>query len=147
MIDLKITSDEKGIYDLTIVAGRFESVDSFDTSIVMSYFGEVRAASSEVSSAQDQRGWWGNLFNLDPYYEYGSKLWLIYQSRCLVETLNLGIGYLEDSFEWYVQDGYATQVNVTGEIIENNIRFYITIFPNDNEPIHRAFNLWRKTGE
>jgi phage gp46-like protein len=147
MIDLKLTKNNDGIYDLTIVEGKFETITNFDTSLIMSYFGEVRADDSEIPVVQRQGGWWGNLYSAYPDYQYGSKLWLLYQARANLDTLNKGVAYLEDACQWYIDDEYATQVNVTGKLSGSNITFNIEMVALNNTIINRSFDLWEHTGE
>lgn len=147
MIDLKLSLNSEGMYDLSITNGRFDTVNNFDTSLIMSFYGEARAADSEIPVVQRQGGWWGNLFNSTLDYEYGSKLWLLYQARANNDTLNAGIAYLNDAFQWYIDDGYARQVNVTGTRRGSQITFFIEIVAQNNEIINRAYELWQETGK
>jgi phage gp46-like protein len=147
MIDLKLSLNSEGMYDLSITNGRLDTINSFDTSLIMSFYGEARAAESEIPVVQRQGGWWGNLFNATLDYEYGSKLWLLYQARANNNTLNAGIAYLTDAFQWYVDDNYARQVNVTGTRRGNQIRFFIEMITPNNDIINFAADLWQETGK
>ena len=149
MIDLKLLANTQGIYDLSILDGALETINSFDTSLIMSFYGEARADQSEIAVPQNQRGWWGNFYNNspDPNYEYGGKLWLLYQARCNLETLNLGTSYLQDAFQWYIDDGYASDVEVLGTMTsKTQIQYNITIYTPNNETINKSFPLWQSTG-
>lgn len=145
MVDLKLTLTSDGYYDLSISNGKFDTVNGFETALLMSFFSEKRAAPSEVPIPQNQRGWWGNLFSPYSGYEMGSKVWLLSQARITQDTLNLGLKYVEEGYQWLLDDGYAEKVIVTGDITSERIRFYITVYRINSEVLNISYDLWQQT--
>ena len=150
-IDLKLTKGDKEYYDINFGSGGdFEKVEGLETSILMSFYGEKRAGEGEVVRPELRRGWLGNKINAqaitdDLDYEIGSKLWLLYQARLLTETLNLAIDYVKNGFQWYIDDNIAKNIEVSGEIEQNNIRIDIVLIRNDDTIDNESFLLWNKT--
>lgn len=142
---LKQNSDTK-FFDLSIKDGDFESVNNFDTSIIVSLFSDKRADASEVGSSHLRRGWWGDLFNDDPTFQSGSKLWLLDQARLTENILNSAIDYARNSLQWLVDDNLADNIQVTGILQENGIRLNIVIFRGQSKVFNRFFDLWQNSG-
>ena len=144
-IDLKLTRNN-GIYDLTIKDGDYESIESFDTALIMTIFGERRANESNQPINQNRRGWWGNIVLDQEGFEYGSLLWTFYQTRLNTDTKNLLQSKLFEAIEWFIIDGLLVNAEVNSEIINNNIKFTITLFRSNNNVESRSFKLWDNTG-
>jgi phage gp46-like protein len=146
-IDLKLAKDDAtGLYDLSLTAGDFTLVDSFDTSVQVSILGDERADQSEVPSSELRRGWWGNQFNDDIAFQLGSKLWLLYQARATQDTLNSAINFAQNSLQWLVDDGHAQEVAVTGVRTIDNITLTVNIFRDQARVETRYYDLWDNTG-
>lgn len=148
-IDLKVrVRKNQSFYDINFQeSGDFELVEGFDTSIQMSFFGEVRADPTEMIPPELRRGWWGNELSRVDGYEVGNKLWLLHQARNTQETLNLAVNYVRQGFQWYIDDGLAKRVEVSGErdLENDNINITITIFRSNDEITSEQFQLWNKT--
>lgn len=148
MIDLDVQPryDNNQIFDIAFNdEGDFLMTDSFDTAIKMSFFGEVRADRSEAPSPERRRGWWGNTVN-DDAYEFGSKLWLLDQVRSTQDTLNKAINYTQLGFQWFVNDNLLSNINVTGELLPDNVRIQITLVRSNSIVETRYFDLWQNSG-
>lgn len=112
-IDIKLIDNGEGEYDIGFSdTGDFILDDSFETAILMSIFCEKRADKTEVPDVLFQRGWIGNLFFPDGY-EIGSKIWLYEQARLTNDTINGIKDELINATKWMIEDGYATDINVT----------------------------------
>ena len=98
-------------YDLVIGDdGDFVKLDSFDTALQISLIGsDRRASATEEPIPQKRRGWIGNQYQP---IEYGSKLWLLYQSRLTNETVNRARNYCQQALQWIVDLGYAQSILV-----------------------------------
>lgn len=147
-IDLKLTEDStNGLYDVSFLNGDFETVNSFDTSLTVSLFGDARATESQIPQAHLRRGWWGNEFDDDfPIYQLGSRLWLLHQARNTQDTLNSAIDFTKESLQWLVDKGHAKSVEVTGQRTTNNITLAITINRGNSVVETRYYDLWDNTG-
>lgn len=137
----------KGYYDISFTNGDFTLTDGFDTSLIMSLFCERRAAASEVPAPELRRGWWGNLLNEVIGFEIGSKLWLLYQERNTQDVLNNAINYVQECLQWFIDDDYLDNVNVTGERKEESISINIELLRNQNIVYSKSFDLWQLTGK
>jgi len=144
-VDVSLIKDDENIYDLNIENGDFVSNDSFETAIQMSIFGEVRADRSEVPTPEFRRGWWGNTTNRVVNYQIGSKIWLLEQARRTPTTLNLAIDYARNSLQWLIDDGHATNIEVSGEFTDEGVRLNIVIFRPQDKVQNFTFDLWDNT--
>ena len=117
-VDIALIKQDDGTYDIAVdTDGDLVKTQDIDTAIYMSLMTDKRAASSEVSLPQNQRGWWGNLLNADSDYEIGSKMWLLDQSRRTQDALNKGQQWVTDCLQWLVMDGYIKKITVTPEYV------------------------------
>ena len=143
--DLAMEKDAQGNYDLVIENGLFKTTQSFETAIQMSFFLDARADPSEEPIAENRRGWWGNEFSLVPNRQLGNKLWLLFQARAIQETLLKAIEFTKEGFQHFVDDGFATKVEVDGNLLQDRINLNIQIFTNQDVIIEKTFTLWLNT--
>lgn len=144
--DVALSVVPAGYYDIAIGAdGDIEKTDSFDTALLLSIFCERRASESEVPEPQRRRGWIGNLYGI---VEYGSKLWLLYQARLTLSTVNRARGYLEQSLSWLTEGGYLKRVVVTTsrDIDRSALIADIQLIRFDDTIDTRNYTLWDNTG-
>ncbi len=147
MIDIKLTVDEHGAFDLSIVDGDFEGVEGFDTAINWSLFGDKRAPADKVSKPEKRRGWLGDLTSPVEGREQGSWLWLLNQRRLNQDTLNDAVSFARDALAWFVEDDIAKDVTVTGIIVpQQGIRLTIIITTLDGRTDTHYVPLWEVTG-
>lgn len=146
-IDIAIQQDSTGKFYTELSNGDFLTNNSFDTSLIISLFGDKRADPSEVPTVENRRGWWGNPFNTDDItFELGSKLWLLHQERATPATLSKAISYAKDALQWLVDDGFAQRVDVSGNLSQNNIQLIVTIFRDAAVTETKYYSLWDNTG-
>lgn len=148
-IDIALIQDSAtGIYDIAFENGDFQSVNSFDTSIIVSLFADARATASQVPRSELRRGWWGNQFDPSfPLFELGSKLWLLYQARNTQDTLNNAIDFARNSLQWLVNDNNAKSVNVSGALTASGITLTIVIDRGSSIVETRYYDLWNNSGQ
>jgi phage gp46-like protein len=122
------------------------ATDGFDTAIKMSLMCERRADSSEISTSQYRRGWFGNLILDYDNFEIGSKLWLLSQARADQLNLNLAKTYTQAAFQWMVDDNLIKKLDVFTRY-DRNFKLIITIiFYRSNDKTESiAYNLWDNT--
>ena len=144
-IDIRLTRDQRGLFDMTIGAdGDFTQTPGMDTSLVMSLGVDARADGSEVAAPERRRGWWGNELDATGF-EIGSKLWLLDQARKTQTTANRGRDYAKKALEWLVTDGYADDVVVSPSFISDGIALSIDIHRANSVTESLAYELWEHT--
>lgn len=144
--DILMTSDENGVYDISLTSeGDIANGDFFDTSLLYSIYGERRALSSEVPTSSRRGGWVGNEFE---NYENGSKLWIYYQSKLTRTIINNIESEAVNALRWLISDNFAVQtINAVGSLIGNSgLGITITIERTNSEIFQRYFELWNNTG-
>lgn len=132
-------------FDIALENGDLQQDLSFYTAIMSSLFVNKRANSDEITQPQNQSGWWGNLYNQDPTYEIGSKLWILKQTRNTTDILNKGISFIQDGLKWLPDGGYCQSVNVSGKRTSDNIEFSIVIHVTKNQVEKYTIKLWENT--
>jgi phage gp46-like protein len=143
MQDIKLKANSQGLYDRVIGEnGDFETVDGFETAILVSLFTDARAPKSLVPNAERRRGWAGSL-SLDSFE--GSILWVYEQSRLTQDTMNAIESAAYEALYWMVRDKIAKNIQVSVEKKSRGVEIFITITANNNT-VHRYGVLWQKTG-
>jgi phage gp46-like protein len=138
----------KGDYDISIDTntGDFEAANGFDTAILMTIFEQRRASASETPNPQFRGGWCGNQVNQIENFEIGSKAWLLKNSRRTQDNINLLETYLQDGFQWMVEDGHADSVEVIGSMSADGFSVIINFIRNNTVFDSKSFDLWQNTG-
>lgn len=74
----------------------------------------------------------------------GSKLWLLAREKQLASVINRANEYARESLQWLIEDGIASNVEVTAETLEPNILgLSIKIYkPQGDEISFRFQNVW-----
>ena len=148
-IDIVFSQSPDGLYDLTIdpTTGDRAGTEGLQTAILLSTFCERRAEAAEVSQPELRRGWVGNLVgeHASAGFEYGSKLWLLEQSRLSQQTVNRAIDYLKSAYQWFIDDGMVQHIGVTGEKTGTTIAARITFVSPENVIETKLFDLVNKT--
>lgn len=148
-VDVQLARGANKIYDCVIASnGDLATVDSFNTSLAVSLFGEKRANVSEVPQASRRRGWWGNETNDEIAFELGSKLWIVMaQPRKTTLNLNRAKSYAEDCLKWLVEDGFLQRVEVAASFTEIGLRLKIDLYRSQDIIETRYYDLWNNSGE
>ena len=145
-VDLKLKKNAEGIYDLVIAEnGDLESVDSFETALLMSVYAEKRADESQAPVAQRRRGWIGNAWGDRENFEMGSLLWLLEQARLTTRTLNEAITFFRDGLQWLVDDGHLIKIDVDGIRTSTNVVLTAVLFRSASVSETFSFELWNNT--
>lgn len=145
MIDASLTQSKSG-YDFTISNGDIASIDNFKTAIEVSLFSDARADSSQVYLPEYRRGWLGDTASPIDNQNYGSLLWLIEQERLTQSTLNKAVSYAREALQWLIDQGQASNVEVSGEIqAPEGIVLYIVITSVSGQTESHYANLWEAT--
>lgn len=148
MIDVELTQDEYGRFDIDIENGDLAHEDGFETAIWVSLFTDARAPSSKVTLPEARRGWVGNTVSTVIGRDLGSLLWIAEQRRMNQDTVNEIVGYVQSALNWFVDDGLAARVEVSGEIVATyGIRLFIEITSPNGSTTNQYVNLWELTGD
>ncbi len=146
-IDLVLEVGDQEVYDLEFTTeGDLKATDSIDTALLMSLFTDKRADSSEIREAGQRRGWFGDLFNDDPNYKTGSKIWLHIDQGIVDEgTLSNINDKALNSLNWMIEDSIVDDIKIFSSIKSNTeIEIKIQFFIGDNV-IERNFILWENS--
>lgn len=126
--------------------GDLATTEGLNTSLTVSFLTDRRAAESEVTNPRYRRGWWGNLFSINPDFpEIGSKIWLLDQSSNEQNTINNAVAYAQDAYRWLTDLNYADQVEVTATSNFDTLNINVKIIKNNDVVSERIYNLWQNT--
>ena len=102
--DLAITLNIDSDWDITYLNGQPEMTDSFDTSVILSVFGEP--------------DFWQNDLTNNPAEKYISDFpAVIRDGRVSNKTLNDGTAAIKRALKWMIDISAAEKVEVTGEVL------------------------------
>lgn len=147
MNDIKVTFQSDGSFDIPIENGDLANVEGFDTAIWVSLFTDARAPESKVIQPENRRGWLGDTESPVSGRDLGGLLWLTEQRRLTQDTLNEVVDYARQSLQWFVDDGLAKSLDVTGEIVpQHGISLKITINVPQGSTVTHYVKLWEATG-
>lgn len=144
--DVRLVRKDDGLFDLQVSNNVLETVDGFETAIIVSLLTDARAPSSAVQTPSRRRGWVGNVLNAASGRQLGSRLWLYKQARLTDAVLNNITVAAQESLNWMIEDGIAKSVAATA--LKNDLRsvtvnIVITTVKGKEE---RYAVLWRQTG-
>ena len=146
--DVKIIQDpDTNNWDIDFENGDFALTDGLDSALYLSVLGEQRATPEEISNPIYRRGHFTNVFQENPFYEVGSKLWLTLNQRIVSSALFPDIEQnIRDGVRWMIDDAVIEDVQVelsiADRVLEVNIGLisldksdsqYITLFINTFE--------------
>lgn len=146
MIDIK-TIQVNGMFDIPIENGDLAGVEGFDTAIWISLFTDARAPETIVVTPENRRGWLGDVESPVEGRDLGGLLWVAEQRRLNQDTVNEVVDYARKSLEWFIQDGLATSVEVSGVIVPlSGILLTIVINVPQGQTVTHYVKLWEVTG-
>lgn len=159
--DLGIFMTELGA-DCVATAGDVLGDDSLRTAVILSLFCHRRAEDEDVipDGTNNKRGWWAD--TVAPLTDYGlgqtaadggttdrigSRLWLLSREKQLPEVLARAKYYAEESLQWLLDDGRATDVTVTATNPQQGwLALEITITLPDGSTYAGNYNYQPATG-
>ena len=80
--------------------------------VIVSLFTWRRANPDDELPGSDLQGWWGDSFAQLPGDRIGSRLWLLWRTTLVPETLRRAKEYATEALQWLLDDGVATAVQV-----------------------------------
>lgn len=102
-----------------------------ETAAYVSLFTDQRAEDSDTlpDNSVDKRGWWAD-------NTFGSKLWLLRRERTVNEVLGRAEQYALSALQWMIDDGVASEVNVTAERADTyTLQLTVQIAQPEGEPV------------
>lgn len=141
-IDIKLTPDDTGLYDISIKDDDFESVDGFQSAITTSLFSDGRSPAYNMPDSVRRRGWIGNIGT--PKLPT-SLLWLLDQSRLTQAILNSAKLYVEECLQWMIDNLIAKTVDVEITAEDRGAIVYVTML-GYNDKSNRYYMIWKETG-
>lgn len=120
--------------------------NGLETAVIQSLFTDRRADDDDVlpNNINDKRGWYGDGWLTQANDKLGSKLWLLARKKQLPSVINRASEYARESLQWLIDDGIASNIEVTAEILEpNTLGLSIKIYkPQGDEISFRFQNVW-----
>lgn len=105
---------KNGVADLAITNGVDQLGSELETNILVSLFTDAR----DVNGVQEKRGYWGA--------DIGSLIWTLFRENATRENLQRVINYCRESLQWFIDEGIASNIDVSGTILNLN-GFHIII--------------------
>lgn len=132
MIDIKLNSNQYGIFDMLITDGVSEE-ETLKTAIIISLFSDARS-SGERGSAIDSL-----------YTEsWGSREWTLEREKLTPQTAQKLEEFTREALKWLITEKIAKSIQVTTEIVKpKTIIREIKIFKPDGSVLgYRFSNIW-----
>lgn len=146
MLDIALIQDDNGLFDIALNGfGDLESVDDFSSAIDVSLLSDARADESQISNPERRRGWIGDVASPVAGRKLGSLNWTLEQARVTQSTINKARNFSADALQWFVDDGLASNVDVTASRGASTSSIGLTIvFTAPNGDISSRFiKLWQ----
>jgi len=140
--DIKLTKDSEGVYDISFTNGDFTLDSGLETSFMMTCYCQQR--DDTIEDPRSRGGWAGNQLNQDGF-EQGSLAWTLFQARTDEDTALLAQNYLEDAFQWYLDQGIAKDLEIEITLDNEKMTATISITRNDDTQFVQYYDLWLET--
>lgn len=139
MPDFKLV--ERGyFYDFDIDEfGHVTDGTDVESAVIISIFTDRRAQEGDEVLDGDYRGWWGDTYNDN---KIGSRLWTLKRRKATLTVLKEAKNIIEESLQWLIDDGVASNVIVENEWSRRNIgrmNMLVRIFKPDNTELEFKF--------
>lgn len=121
--------------------------DGLRTALLVSLFTDARSRDDDELPAGEtrRRGWWGDLLAV-PGDGIGSRLWLLAREKQTEETRERAQDYAREACQWLIDDGVASQVDVSAEWLDGVGRLGLAVTvhrPGLDAVTHRFDDLWK----
>lgn len=123
MSDIRTTfiSFDQGA-DYTLATLGLTEDDGLETAVILSLFTDRMAEEDdELPAGDDRRGWWADAYPAVDGDRIGSRLWLLAREKQLPQTLARAREYAIESLQWLVDDGIASRIEVTAEVVRMGV--------------------------
>ncbi|WP_034627143.1 phage GP46 family protein [Desulfocurvibacter africanus] len=143
LLQQKIQGGDVLMFDLALNGPDLASDSGLRTAVLLSLLTDRRAEDDDEipDGTGDRRGWWADAYAEREGDRWGSRLWLLRRSKQLPETVRLAREYAEEALAWMVEDGVATSVSVTAEIVSKGLLgLRVEIRQPDGSRFEESFN-------
>lgn len=133
------------IGDMAIVDDDVASDAGLKTAVLLSLFLDRRANDDDrlPDNTGDRRGHWGDEFSSDENDRIGSRLWLLSRAKSLSDLPRLAQGYCSEALQWLLDDGVASRVDVSAELVNAALLITANIERPGRAPISFTFDhVW-----
>lgn len=106
------------------------SDEGMRTAVLMSLFLDARAEPEDTlpDNSGDRRGWLGDELAENDGDRIGSRLWLVLNRGKLTPDIVRQVEqYSAQALQWLVEDGAASAVDVTAELLPNGVAWAVDI--------------------
>jgi len=114
--DMRFTLDPyDGFGDISLADRDVERDAGLETATLITIGSNQRADDEDPlpDNSDDRGGWWGDTIPVVPDDAVGCKLWLLRRAKTEPEVLSSAREYLRDGFQWMIDDGLASSVDIT----------------------------------
>lgn len=121
---MDITLDDvDGLLDLALMDGDLATDDGLRTAVALSLLCDRRAAADDIipDGTDNRRGWWADAIADEDGDRWGSRLWLLSREKELPEVRRLAEAYAYEALAWLLEDGIATEIDVTAETLGRDV--------------------------
>lgn len=118
--DIAITDVGEDCPDLKIVDGDFLADNGLENAVLISLFTDRYVPREDLPpNIEVTRGWWADAISEPTEDRIGSRLWVYDRiGKINTDTLNGMIDACKEALQWLIDDGIASFVNVTGEVVD-----------------------------
>lgn len=145
-MDVRLVFDPEVIEaDIALLAADLETDEGLETALIISLFTDARADPGEIPGDEDPRGYWGDGFAEVEGDRIGSKLWILEREKLTEPVRVRAEAFAREATTWFVADGIATKVEVSGEIVSGT-RLDLLVTPVRPDGTARPFrfqDVWR----
>jgi len=113
--------DQPPAFDIELGGFDLASESGLRTAVLLSLFTDRRAEADDALDDDDRRGWWADAYPSIDRDQFGSRLWLLRREKQMPQVLARAREYAEQALRWLIDDGIATRVTVTAEIVSTGM--------------------------
>ncbi len=108
--------------DLVIENGDLKADNGLETAALISLFSDRRVTFEQLPAGHDnRRGWWADLIADVENDQIGSRLWQLEAEGKILSFTSAELeNIFSECFEWLIDDGIATRVEVSADRIDTN---------------------------
>lgn len=109
MTDFALQTSDDGSTDIVLFNGEFIADDSLRTAVAVSLLTDREWPEAPDG---DRRGWWGDVFNVNPTDRIGCGWWRLARRKREPSVLGEARQFGQEALAWFIEDGIATAADV-----------------------------------
>ena len=109
--------------DVALIGGDLATDDGLRTAVALSLLCDRLAEADDTipDGTDNRRGWWADAIADEDGDRWGSRLWLLGREKELPEVRRLAEAYAREALAWLLEDGVATEIDVTAETLGRDV--------------------------